>query len=321
MSMDEEKMFEELVSILMCVYIEPIEYVENAVESIVKQTYRNLEIIIIIDNANRKDVVQYLEELNDIRVHYYINEKNLGLATSLNIGLRVCHGKYIARMDADDIAVPERIEQQYIYIKKNRVDILGGSAYVIDEKGIKIGQIKPPILDKFIQEYIMCGGALPHPTWFAKKSVFQRLEGYREITSIEDYDFLIRGILHGYKFGCLQNTVIYYRRNLKGISQNNKGRQAVLSKLLRLQYREKRIYTLNELTELISEKECEINKMVYYYNAMRKMRNLLIDGKYVKISLKELFFIFLSRQLYIDFFNDVKRKQICWKDKMTQKRI
>ena len=102
-------MKEELISVLMCAYNEPMEYICQAVKSITEQTYRNIEFIIIIDHPDRRDIVLYLDGLADERIRYHINEKNMGLIASLNKGLQLCSGKLIARMDADDIAFPDRL--------------------------------------------------------------------------------------------------------------------------------------------------------------------------------------------------------------------
>ena len=104
----------ELVSVLMCVYDTPVRYLKEATESILNQTYDNLEFIIVDDGSGLKETGDYLEAVSkaDNRIKLIHNNNNIGLTKSLNIGLHFCKGNYIARMDADDISISERIEKQ-----------------------------------------------------------------------------------------------------------------------------------------------------------------------------------------------------------------
>lgn len=301
-------MKEELISVLMCAYNEPMEYIGQAVKSITGQTYRNIEFIIIIDHPGRKDIVSYLDALGDERIHYRVNEKNMGLVASLNKGLQLCRGKFIARMDADDIAFSDRLQCQYVYAYRYDVDILGGQTVNIDEAGKKGGNILPPICDKYIRKYIGLGGGLPHPTWFVKSSVYRELQGYRNIKSIEDYDFLVRGALRGYRFGCLSEPCLYYRNNTKGISQNNKGRQRVVRDILRQQYRRKRLLTTEKIQNIINDREMEIQAVTRYYRATRKIRIALENCSLKDISLEDIACIISSKTLYLDFLVVIRAK-------------
>src|SRR4030042_6096810 len=98
-------------------------YLKEAVESILNQTYRNFEFI-IVDDASRDKSWDYLKSLKDRRIKLIRNKKNLGLAASLNIALRQAQGDYVARMDADDISLPNRFEEQIYFLQKNpKIDL------------------------------------------------------------------------------------------------------------------------------------------------------------------------------------------------------
>lgn len=301
-------MKEELISVLMCAYNEPMEHICQSVKSITGQTYRNIEFIIIIDHPDRQDIVSYLEALGDERIHYRVNKKNMGLVASLNKGLQLCRGEFIARMDADDVAFLDRLQCQYMYAYRYDVDILGGQTVNIDEAGKKCGNILPPICDKFIKKYIGLGGGLPHPTWFVKRNVYKQLQGYRNIKSIEDYDFLVRGVLQGYQFGCLNKPCLYYRKNIKGISQNNKGRQRVVLDILRQQYKRKRLLSIEEIQNAIKGGEKEIQAVTRYYKTTRKVRIALANCSLKDISLEDIACIISSKTLYLDFFVSIRAK-------------
>ena len=102
------------VSVILSAYNEEERWFREAVESIINQSYENFELILILDNPNNTLLEGIINEYvnKDNRIIYIKNEKNLGLVKSLNKGLSYCRGEYIARMDADDISLPERIEEE-----------------------------------------------------------------------------------------------------------------------------------------------------------------------------------------------------------------
>ena len=116
MSSNTEK---PLVSVIMGVYNTKPEYLKQAVESILAQTYDNLEFV-IVDDGNRKDeIISYLHRIkqSDNRVKIIVNEENIGLTRSLNKAIDHSRGKYIARMDSDDISLPDRLLKQVEYME------------------------------------------------------------------------------------------------------------------------------------------------------------------------------------------------------------
>ncbi|MBQ3687162.1 MAG: glycosyltransferase family 2 protein, partial [Treponema sp.] len=105
-------MYEDvLVSVIMSVHNEPKEFLDAATESILNQTHSNLEFI-IIDDCSNYETRKIIAGKKDKRIQVYHNEENLGLTKSLNRALSHCKGKYVARMDADDISYADRIEKQ-----------------------------------------------------------------------------------------------------------------------------------------------------------------------------------------------------------------
>lgn len=132
------------ISVIMSVY-NGMPYLKEAVQSILKQTFKDFEFIVVND-ASTDDSWQYLKGLNDKRIKLIINEKNLGLATSLNDGIKIAKGNFIARMDADDVSKPDRLEVQYKFLTKNpEIDLCGSWADIIDEKGKIVAEKKYPV--------------------------------------------------------------------------------------------------------------------------------------------------------------------------------
>jgi glycosyltransferase involved in cell wall biosynthesis len=130
------------ISVVMATYNTPTPFLKTAVESVLNQTFTAFEFI-IVDDASTNESVDYLKGLTDERVRIVRNSSNLGITKSLNIGLREARGKYIARMDADDISLPQRFEKQYLFMEANPDAIICGSEIVdfCDESEIV------PILD------------------------------------------------------------------------------------------------------------------------------------------------------------------------------
>jgi glycosyltransferase involved in cell wall biosynthesis len=128
----------ELVSVLMSTYKEPVVWVEKAVNSILNQTYKNIEFVVIIDDPTNYEVIAFIESVcqKDNRVKLIKNEKNIGLVASLNKGLKFCDGKYIARMDADDISMLDRIEKQIIAIQRYCADVVGANTQTFTEQSV-----------------------------------------------------------------------------------------------------------------------------------------------------------------------------------------
>ena len=98
------------ISVIMSTYKEPIEWIRRAIESILNQTYKNLEFIIVVDAPTYKELISLLNNYKDKddRVKVVVNDSNIGLVESLNKALSLCNGSYVARMYADDKSLPER---------------------------------------------------------------------------------------------------------------------------------------------------------------------------------------------------------------------
>ena len=105
------------ISVIMSVYSEPIEWIKQAIDSILNQTFTGFEFIIVNDNPSRTENRNLLSAYADERIHLISNSENVGLTKSLNFALALAKGKYIARMDADDISLPSRFLKQFEYLE------------------------------------------------------------------------------------------------------------------------------------------------------------------------------------------------------------
>ncbi|EGR2083265.1 glycosyltransferase family 2 protein [Vibrio cholerae] len=188
-------------------------YVEVAVRSILNQTYKNLEIIIVDDFSNDGtfDLVTSLSK-EDKRIKVFRNNSNLKIARTLNKAFNLSNGEYIARMDGDDISSPERIEKKIKYLSENKnVDLVGCSIITIDPDGNIIGKSKYDTLQFKILKKLRYLSPVSH-IWVARRKVYKILGGYRELSGVEDYDFLLRMTSEGMLYTNLENDYDYYVR-------------------------------------------------------------------------------------------------------------
>lgn len=275
-----EKDKKEKVSVLMSVYNEAIEYIEYALDSIVNQTYDNLEIIIVNDNPSNVQIRNYLERKASIdhRILLVNNKKNIGLAASLNHGLQYVTSEYVVRMDADDISSKQRIEKQMIYMKKHNCDLVSGFINEINEDGNivhygKAESIEPKKIEHMLR-YVDC---VPHPLWFVKKYVYDELNGYRDIYACEDYDFLVRALKHGFKIGLCNDVLLDYRIRENSISNKNKLLQFLTSEFIRKYWENIEDKKIDEAYDLLVSC-CSDDENRRYLKALN-MHNKTIRGK------------------------------------------
>ncbi|MFQ6113124.1 MAG: glycosyltransferase family 2 protein [bacterium] len=180
------------VSVILPVYNEE-KWVSSAINSILNQTLADFEFLIINDGSqdNTEEVVR---SFSDSRIKLINNEKNLGLAQALNKGLFMALSSYIARIDADDLALPTRLEKQVKFLEENpEVAVLGTAAYHNDEirkeKFIRI----PPTDDHEIKSEMVKYVPLEHSSIMARTSVLKEMGGYDDhYDDIEDLELWIR---------------------------------------------------------------------------------------------------------------------------------
>ena len=216
-----------LVSVIMSTYNESEDYILASVGSILEQTLSDLELIIVIDNPGNEAAVRTVEAFasKDSRVKVLRNERNLGLVRTLNRAIAAASGAILARMDADDIALSQRLEKQLAFMEHEHADIVGAVTQYIDENGNPIEGCHPYRTEEQLRKLLRFENGLCHPTWMVRREVYEQLNGYRDIDSCEDYDFLLRAIEKGYRPGMVDETLLLYRYNKNGISQSREFRQ------------------------------------------------------------------------------------------------
>jgi glycosyltransferase involved in cell wall biosynthesis len=211
----EARVTRPTVSVIMAAYQEPTAYLRSAIESILNQTLRSLELIIVLDDPKNLDARRIITRYagKDGRVIVFVNETNLGRAASRNRAVDAARGEYIAVLDADDIAMPHRLEIQVKYMRKNRgIDLLFSGAYIIDAEGHKVERFIPG-REKFakIRHYFFTENLTIHSTMLVKSAILKELKYDPAFVRSQDYEFWLRCLAKGYLFDAVDEPLISYR--------------------------------------------------------------------------------------------------------------
>ncbi len=169
------------------------EYLEEAIESILNQTFTDFEFI-IIDDGSTDGTWAILSSYADPRVRLVHNQGNIGLTRSLNKGLTLAQGVYIARMDADDISLPDRFERQIAFLSAYPgVGLLGVGWWNLKSNGEKQQMVSPPTADSVIRWFLLFGTVLAHPGVMFRKDLINKVGQYNEnIHFAQDYELWCR---------------------------------------------------------------------------------------------------------------------------------
>lgn len=208
-------MSRSLISVIIPVYTYN-DYFEESLLSIVNQSYKNIEIV-IIDDSNDVNIASVISKINDDRIRL-ITGNNLGLSAALNLGIQLSNGHYIARMDSDDIAEPNRIIKQSEFLEKFNLDVCGSNIKIF---GSFIQKSTFVEFDDEIKFYLLFGSPLAHPTIFAKAEVLKKINYDMQFSAAEDYDLWCRMANQGVKFGNCKDYLLNYRTHPTQATNSN----------------------------------------------------------------------------------------------------
>lgn len=212
------------ISIVMPVYNEKISWVEESIESILNQSYKDFELIIVLDNPQNDELKSVLEDVrsNHSKIKLLINDENLGIVDSLNKAITYSDGEYIARMDSDDIAFVDRLEKEINFLVNNNLDMVTSTVLEVDETGKSIiSRAENDVIGKNFEHQIKYKTLGAHPTWLGKKDLFLKLGGYRNIAFAEDLDFILRAIEQKFTIGLMGTPSLKYRIRSNSITSLN----------------------------------------------------------------------------------------------------
>lgn len=235
------------ISVIMSVYNTQLSYLQDSVFSILNQTYKDFEFI-IVDDASEIRIDKLIQDFNDKRIRLIRNEENIGLTKSLNKAIKLSRGKYIARMDADDISNKDRFELQVKYLEGNRdIGVLGTQAKTIGEKFFSM---KHPTEHEKIKTHLMFNSALIHPSVMVRAEILKENLYDEKYIKGQDYELWSR-LIWQTKFSNIDQPLLEYRVHSEQATQRERKSQSETANQVR-----KRMLSL--LSKTYSEEEIKI---------------------------------------------------------------
>ena len=271
------------VTVLMPVY-NGEKYLREAIDSILNQTFTDFEFL-IIDDGSTDNSLKIINSYQDSRIYLVQNFTNQGLAYSLNFGITVAKGKYIARMDCDDISVLKRLEIQVNFLDNNpNIGILGSYFILISNENKKKYIKTVPISDLEIRYKCLFESPFGHPTVMLRHEIFTKnsLAYDTRLNPIEDYELWTK-MLDYTKGANIKIPLVYYRLHSQSISHKYKEDQIKNHILVSFINIKKQLPELN-ICEEDTKKIAEICIFDIKLNPIQHLEYLRILLMYVEIS-------------------------------------
>ncbi len=208
------------VTVLMPVY-NGAQYLHEAIDSILNQTFADFEFLIINDGSTDGSL-DIIKSYNDNRIKLVNNETNLGIVETLNKGIKQARGKYIARMDCDDISMPERLEKQVKFLEVNpEISVVASHIILIDKNGKEFDYWKQDMETRTVKEishFLAIENCIAHPTVMMDRSVVSIIGYNKRFKNSEDWALWLILIAAGYKIAKLDEIHLKYRIHTGSIS-------------------------------------------------------------------------------------------------------
>lgn len=268
-------------------------YLAEAIESILNQTYKNFELIIINDGSkdNSVEIIKnYMKQDNRIVL---IDRENKGLPYSLNEGISVAKGEYIARMDADDISLPIRLEKQIYYMQKNELYVCG-SYIKLFKNNIKEQTIEYPLNNEDIKFSLLFFSCLAHPTVIFKKEVFEKIKYNVDYKVAQDYQLWCDIVNANFKIGNIPEVLLNYREHEAQASIEKFKRQQDTAHKIALDYAKnlgnEEINLVNQI--ITSKKTIGFKGLKELFDDIKNYAN--------KKSIQNYLIFYILKKIYID---------------------
>jgi glycosyltransferase involved in cell wall biosynthesis len=214
-------------------------YLKEAIESILVQTFRDFECIVVDDgSSDGSDAIRH--QISDERLRWVTLPTNCGISMARNVGMKCAMGQYIAVMDSDDVCLPERLQEQVEFLDNNPTFHIVGARTIRVSQDIKnvIDQPNHPLEDDIIKARLILlnGSALIHPTMMIRGDFCRENNIYYPVRKMDvDHAFWIKCIRAGAKFACLPSRLLYKRRHSENITFLEKDRKEPLKTPLRVE--------------------------------------------------------------------------------------
>jgi glycosyltransferase involved in cell wall biosynthesis len=267
-----------LVSILVLTYNRKV-FLHETIESILNQTYKNFEII-IVDNFSNYDFLSYMNSFKDDRIKPFQNKNNGVIVVNRNYGLTKAQGEYIAVCDDDDLWIPQKLEKQVNYLNYNHdIAALGCQYSCINENGNPLNEMHWPVgFKNNIFSLITGFSPVGHPGVLIRKKVLNKVGNYdSRYPPAEDYELWLRLVVNGYKLDNLDEFLIKYRIH-----------QSQTSTLQRKLLRKNHILAFNFFYHLMVGMQLTTNDLIEYFNIFK------FKAKVKQNNISKIFTIYFS---------------------------
>ncbi len=215
------------ISVLMPVLNGDFTHLREAINSILKQSFKDFEFLIVDDGSNQ-ETKDFLADYaaKDERIVIITNPTNIGVGNSLNKGLESAAGCYVARHDADDVAHPSRLAKQFAYMETSPDIVLSCTTVNhIDMQGNKIGGYPVSTDSDVLAAELLLNSRLCHPSLMFRTKAIRDNGGYPVTKSAQDYLLYLKSLKAGFKFGGLDEPLVDYRINTESITRKSRGKQ------------------------------------------------------------------------------------------------
>ncbi len=265
------------VSVIMSVY-NGEEYLEEAIESVRNQTFKNWELIVINDcSTDSTDKILAGFAAKDERIKVHPNEVNLKLPSSLNKAISLCEGKYIARMDADDICLPERLEKQFEFMEENPDVALSSCRFMTVKNGVYASGGAGGRCDfGALRAMLLVANPILHPGVIAKAEVMKEFNYDPTHTCTEDLQLWTRMAMANQKMKILPECLLIYRLHDKQITSTTRERQN--TEVLRIQEQ----YYASQLGEKMDEEMQKFYISGIYFKEQADINKFIEYAKWLK---------------------------------------
>ena len=257
------------ISVIMPVY-NGEKYLREAIDSILNQTFSDFEFIIIDDGSVDRSP-EVIKNYTDPRIRFYVNEKNMGVAATLNRGLELATGEYIARMDSDDIALPERFDKQVSYMDTHPGVAVCATA--IRMFGAQNGEKYFSTTHGQLKVDLLFNNCLAHPTVMMRRSVIGCKYRYNEeFSAMEDYALWIE-VSREYELASIEDVLLMYRVHRSQVTQNRPNGYLEQEKMLK----NKLLFELGVLNDknletfILERSKCSLEEKINYITLLKAM--------------------------------------------------
>ena len=212
--------------------------IQSAIRSLLAQSFVDWELIVLDDGSSDRSV-ELVQAFADDRIQVHSDGRQVGLATRLNQAIDLAHGRYIARMDADDVAYPERLARQVEFLESHAdVDVLGAGMMVFEGDGTPVGVFPSRATHEEICARPYSGFYLPHPSWIGKREWFKRWRYDPACRKAQDQDLLLRAYSTS-RFAALPELLVGYRQDALAIRKSVLGRYYFSRAIFRVAHRDR----------------------------------------------------------------------------------